>query len=665
MDAEPPPLTSCQLSGGTPGGTKWFRLESESEPIIDDSVAQFQMTLEGNVTLGAPGRCGNGVYIDDGALALPSSDDLWWSLGAGAIMMWVKPEVPEAAFELFSHRSEDSLMGYELFVQSCGEVAATWMLNEFQSNGVSTDCSDVTAGEWTHVALVLGTQNRIYINGRSDGWVVRLDPSRPAETQLVWATLIGAGQSDLVWALAVEDSGIVAVVGDTASPGFPTTAGAFQRTFLGGTPQFPYDSYVIRLDPTRTGQAQLVYSTLFGGSSWEASYAIAVDSDGVLVIGGETDSNDLGMTAGNFDPTYNGGFDGFLIRIDPSLPEEEQYLSATYLGGTGSDWVQTIALCEDGTITVAGDTTSVDFPLTPDAFDSTFGGIDYDMAISRFDPDNSGAAQLVYSTYFGGTENDHIDTLWVDRSGIITFGGFTSAGDYPTTRGAWAEAFAGGPTDATIGRLDPSESGPRQLIYSSLFGGSVGVTGGDEIWDVHVDELGQVVVAGITFSDDFPTTPGAFAQPGAGNSDAFAARFDMLPTGVSAFGNSSPGCGGLLVHSVTSMPFVGNQDFALTCTEAPANGAGLLVLGAGRLPFAIPVLGIELWVDVATLPALLLTANADATGYARIDVPLPPNSALNGATVFTQLLWPTPASPAPCPPQGFSASHGLQITLQP
>lgn len=166
MDAEPPPLTSCQLSGSTPGGTKWFRLEADSEPIIDDSIAQFQMLLEGEVTLGALGRCGNGVYIDDGALVLESDDDLWWSLGGGTIEMWIYRDL-SVGYDLFSNFNDDASVGYELRVDGCGAVQATWSPPAAEMNGINSPCNSVPIGEWTHVAFVVGPEVRIYINGFS------------------------------------------------------------------------------------------------------------------------------------------------------------------------------------------------------------------------------------------------------------------------------------------------------------------------------------------------------------------------------------------------------------------------------------------------------------------------------------------------------------------
>jgi hypothetical protein len=181
---------------------------------------------------------------------------------------------------------------------------------------------------------------------------------------------------------------------------------------------------------------------------------------------------------------------------------------------------------------------------------------------------------------------------------------------------------------------------------------------------LHVDEMARVVVSGVTGSEDFPTTNGAFASPGAGNTDVFAARLDLLPTGVTAFGRSSPGCRGVLVASVTSVPSVGNAAFEITCTQAPELAVGTLLLAAGPLGSGLPVLGIELWVDVGG-PWVPVSAVSDLVGFAAVGLALPSEPALVGASVFAQFLWLGPTAPPPCPPIGLSASQGLQIEIQP
>lgn len=176
--------------------------------------------------------------------------------------------------------------------------------------------------------------------------------------------------------------------------------------------------------------------------------------------------------------------------------------------------------------------------------------------------------------------------------------------------------------------------------------------------------MGTATAAGETWSGDFPTTPGAFDTTfNSGGTDTFVACFDMLPTGVAAFGRSSPGCIGPLAISVTSMPNVGNTGFALTCGNAPPNTSGLLALTGNRFANPVVVLGAEIWVD-PTLVFIQLPATTNNVGASEVPLPIPNGRWLRGTRLCAVLLG-GPASPPPCPPQGLSASNALEFTIQP
>lgn len=166
-----------------------------------------------------------------------------------------------------------------------------------------------------------------------------------------------------------------------------------------------------------------------------------------------------------------------------------------------------------------------------------------------------------------------------------------------------------------------------------------------------------------------PTTPGAFDRtfsgPGVFGGDAFVGRLSMLPTGVTAYGASSPGCAGPLVSSVISWPRVGNPEFSLTCSNAPPSSAsGFLVLGAAPLEPPALLLGAGLWVSPSPTVAVLPAAS-NPMGAAEVALPIPKNAALVFQSFFAQFLWVGPTAPAPCPPLGISGSNPLWITLQP
>jgi hypothetical protein len=240
----------------------------------------------------------------------------------------------------------------------------------------------------------------------------------------------------------------------------------------------------------------------------------------------------------------------------------------------------------------------------------------------------------------------------------VTVAGRTASSDFPTTPGAFDTIYnGGGRGDVFVTRLSPTGS---SLDYATFLGG----TDSDDRPVLALDAQGAATVAGVTYSSDFPTTPGAFGTSHNGGGDGFVTRLDMLPTGVSAFGRSTPGCTGPLAISVNSMPRVDNAGFALSCGNAPPNTTGLLGFAGSRLPSPVILLGAEVWLDPSP-PFVPLPASSNSIGASEVPLPIPNDPHLAGARVFAQFFWAGPTSPPPCPPLGLSASNALDLTIQP
>ncbi|MEM7204304.1 MAG: hypothetical protein AAF628_28855 [Planctomycetota bacterium] len=508
-------------------------------------------------------------------------------------------------------------------------------------------------------------------NGRGDIFVTRIDPAQPTSA-VTFSTFLGGGGGEINTDLHLATDGVITVLGDTSSAGFPTTANAFTRTFRGGPGSLPFDNFVARLDPRLTGSAQLTYSTFFGGSDQDASDAMSVAANGIITFAGESRSTDLPTSPGAFDRTHNGNKEGFVARLDPAQSGPAQLLYGTYFGGSADDWVDAIGVNADGTITFGGDSDSDDLPTTPGSFAPTARPSNFDQYVARLDPSLSGAAQLTWSTFFGGALVEDLVALAVDPSGVVTVAGETHSADFPTTPGAYDETYNGGlpgePEDGVLYRLDPARSGAAQLLYGTFLGGAAGTLpdgGRDLLLGLHVDDLGMATVVGYTYSDDFPTTAGAYGTRAGGGIDAFASRLSLLPEGVEVFGTTSPGCAGPLAASSYPLPSAG-ATIELICSNAPPTTAGLLLISAGALPAPIPVLGIDLWVDLITSPYFALPVASQGNGAARAPLVLPPASAgAVGLSLAAQFVWFGPSAPAPCPATGVSASAALRITLQP
>jgi hypothetical protein len=180
----------------------------------------------------------------------------------------------------------------------------------------------------------------------------------------VYSTFLGGSDTDQGDGITVDLAGNAYVAGITNSTDFPVTANASQPAAGGG-----FDAFVTKLNPS--GTSPLLYSTYLGGSSLDWAKAIAVDSAGNAYIAGRTSSNNF-PTLNPIQGTSNSGVfnDGFVTYIDSTSTR----LFSTYLGGSGHDWCNGIAVDGLANVYVTGFTgSSLDFPIL-DALQPNYGG---------------------------------------------------------------------------------------------------------------------------------------------------------------------------------------------------------------------------------------------------------------------------------------------------
>ncbi len=352
------------------------------------------------------------------------------------------------------------------------------------------------------------------VEGRRAGARLVIDPG------IEWATYLGGGEDDTIndLALARDGSGDIIILGFTRSVDFPATRGQ-----LGPTGQAPF---VARLNSTGT---TLIYSTLFGGSGVNSGLGLAVDASSGAVVVGTTSSADFPVTPGAYDTSYNGDFDAFAVRFNST---GSQMLFSTYLGGTRSDatnptqgyeeaWA--VGLDPAGSVIVAGNTTSRNFPATAGAYDTTANPyVDannnsmQDSFVSRLNP--TGTA-LTYSTFLGGQGIDYAAALVVNAQGVVTLAGRTlpvtnrdtNGNDiplgtpFPTTSTAFDRTLNGN-HDIYVARLRLDGAGAADLKYSTLIGGN----DSEEATAIALDPNNpeSITITGWSFSGNYPVTPG-------------------------------------------------------------------------------------------------------------------------------------------------------------
>lgn len=492
--------------------------------------------------------------------------------------------------------------------------------------------------------------------GTQDAMIVRLDLSQTGAQQLLYSSYLGGSANEFVQgpcnSLLVEN-GVATVTGSTLSLDFPTTANAWSQTHIGASGM---DAFLVRLDPSQPPAAQLVYSSYFGGSSGDAGLALDSAPGGLVALFGTTSSTDFPVTANAFDSTLGGPGDAMLMLWDLSQPAAQQIVYASYFGGSLGDTAPAMRVDRSGAFCFGGHTFSADLPVTANAFDQTFDT--QDAYCARLDPALPPANQLTYCTFVGGTAAESGTSLVVDSAGVITMSGGSTSTDFPVTEGSFQQANGGGFQDMWVVRIDPNRAPNEQLIYSSYLGGD----GLETMFSVALEPMGGVWAVGFTQSTDFPTTPNGFDGSPHGGNDGFLAHFDMLPTGVTAFGASSFGCDGALAASVTSMPRIGNGNFRLTCNSVAAPGAGLIVMSFAPAVLPMVLLGIEVWVDLTASVTQFVPGNGLGADYA---LPLPAAPAYVGLPIAAQFAWLANAAGPTCPANGLSASNALLIVIQP
>lgn len=288
-------------------------------------------------------------------------------------------------------------------------------------------------------------------------------------------------------------------------------AGSTARLALG--PYNPAGALVI--DPV------ISYSAYLHGSSADTGIALGHDAKGFVYIAGNTLSPDFPATGDSYRSTNSGNQDVWVMKLNPAAQAGEQViLYCSYLGGGATEFLKDMAVDGAGVVYITGSTNSAAFPVTPGALQSTISSNRHAF-VSVLDTSQTGSAGLVYSTYLGGKNFEEGDGIAV-AGGKIYVTGFTTSDDFPVG-GAYQAARVAG-YDAFVVEIDPAQSGAASLVAGTYLGGS----GQDVGRAIAVDAAGNVYIAGITYSYDFPiTAANAYQISYISGGDAFLAKLNL------------------------------------------------------------------------------------------------------------------------------------------
>lgn len=324
-------------------------------------------------------------------------------------------------------------------------------------------------------------------NLRPDAFLMKINTNAtsadPIGTHIRYSTLFAANNWEYGRDIAADANGFAYIVGETDSTNLPTR-NAYQPNNAGGSgcqlndgsPIPCQDAYVAKFntnvssctpDSTRgiNCQEALVYATYIGGSASsdnkpnDEARSIAVDNSGNAYIVGGTASSNF-STRNSFDSTYNGNIDAFALKINTTLSGNASLIYSTVLGGASWDSATGVAVDSSGLIYVTG-WGQLGFPQR-DAITNGYGGgvaFKRDVIAAKLDPNVSGDASLLWSTYLGGSVDDVGAGIAVGGNGAVYVAGTTESNDFkPFLPGAFQSSVANS-FDAFVLRLGAAQSG--------------------------------------------------------------------------------------------------------------------------------------------------------------------------------------------------------------
>jgi len=455
-----------------------------------------------------------------------------------------------------------------------------------------------------------------------------------------YATYLGGTGLGAVTGVAIDSAGDLYAAGWTEALNFPIVLAA--QAASGGS----VDAFIVKLNPTGTA---LLYATYIGGSGDDRAAAIAVNASGQAYVTGSTASPNFPLLL-PLRSTLGGAKTAFVLKLNAT---GNQLLYSTYLGGTNYDLGTAIAVDSAGNAYVAGDTLSTNFPVLGGFQAASAGGTD--VFVSKL----TSAGALSYSTYLGGSANEHAGGIAVDASGAAYVAGGTTSTNFPVADAI--QATNHGAQDAFITKLSASGA---TLSYSTYLGGS-GALASEQANGIAVDASGNAYLAGVTNSVDFPVTAGVLQTQFKGVSDAFAAKLNPAGSALvysTYLGGSDLDWGSAIGIDGSGNAYVGGYtssgDFPQSNPSQPGFG-GLYDAFVSKLNATGNALGFSTWFggggsDIANAVAVDSSGNMYLGGQTN-SVNLPLVSAIQSANTGGSVGWLARIGVTAPPPQIPSA----------
>lgn len=274
---------------------------------------------------------------------------------------------------------------------------------------------------------------------------------------------------------------------------------------------------------------------------------------------------------------------------------------STYIGGNSDDMSYSIVADGNGSAYITGTTESIDYSVTPGAFQTTHNGM-IDVFVTKL---NAAGSNLVYSTFLGGSKDDYGYDIAIDANENVYITGTTLSDDYDTTAGAFQTLNGGGRNEVFVTKLNASGTA---LIYSTYIGGNSGDMG----YSIAIDGSGFAYITGYTGSPDFDTTAGAFQTTIDGYGDIFVTKLNVTGTGLvySTFlgGNNIDIGYGIAVDNSGIAYIVGSTE----STDYPVTSGAIQTTQGGFLDVIVTKLNAS---GTGLIYSTFIGGNFDEVGY--------------------------------------------------
>ncbi len=236
---------------------------------------------------------------------------------------------------------------------------------------------------------------------------------------------------------------------------------------------------------------------------YAANFDIYSDSEGYTYISGNTRDKNFSVTEGAFQTEIKGEADAFVAKFTP----EGEIVFATLIGGVKREHHTALTVDELGNIYLAGGTHSSDFPVTREAYDTSFNGEGEwagDVFLTKINPTGS---DIIFSTFIGGEVEETVSSgnIKIDSKGNIVIAGTTCSTDFPSTKGVIKNEYT--EQDCFIAKFSPN--GEALMFSTSLGKGYM-----DMVTGVDVDDKDNIYLTGYTYNrtESMPVTDDAIRK---------------------------------------------------------------------------------------------------------------------------------------------------------